>query len=190
MEVFVMADDVIRDVPTRFPTMGARLGERFVLSRVSWGAIWAGTMVTLGLVALFLTFGIFINALIGGSTVWSAIWYLVTMGASFYAGAWCAARMCDSPGAGRMHGITTWGLGTLATVILFGALDLLILSIIRASGGFLTLNLPGVWAGLIWGGVMLSLICAYIGGGAGVPKAPRATAVEPETGTTPLRRAG
>ncbi len=184
-----MADNVIRDVPARFP-MAARLGDRLILSRVSWGAIWAGTMVALGLEVLFLTFGIFINALIGGSIVWSCIWYLVTMVVSFYAGAWCAARMSDSPGAGRMHGLTTWGLGTLATAILFGALDLLILSVIRASGGFLTLNLPGVWAGTIWGGVLLSLIAAYIGGGAGVPKAPRATAVEPETGPAPLRRAG
>jgi hypothetical protein len=183
--------DVISNVSTR--QGGSRLLDRLNLAKVSWGAIWAGVMVTIGMEALFLSFGICINAAFGGSVVWSTVWYLVTMAVSFCAGAWCAARLSDSPvrEVSILHGITTWGLATLATGIIFGAIAWVrlwmgtIAMIAGAAPPFTwgaTLGLPGV----IWGGIILALGAAYFGGAAGLPT-PRAGVTEEAPGT-PLRR--
>jgi hypothetical protein len=188
-----MADDVIiRDVPSR----SAGLRDRFNLEKVSWGAIWAGTMVTLGMEALFLSFGIFINALIGGSNGWAAIWYLVTAAVSFYCGSWCAARLSDMSdrGISILHGLTTWGLATMSTLVIAG--------VTTAAIGLAWLTRPytqatgPVWGGntilyggIIWGGVVLSLIASYFGGAAGMPVPQSATGIDqPEATPSPMRR--
>jgi len=189
-----MADDVIiRDVPFR----SAGLRDRFNLEKVSWGAIWAGTMVTLGMEALFLSFGIFINAAFGGSNVWAMIWYLVTAFVSFYAGSWCAARLSDvsDRGISILHGLTTWGLATMSTLVIAG--------VTTAAIGFAWLTRPyttatgPVWGGntilyggIIWGGVVLSLIASYFGGAAGMPLLQSAAGLEqqPEAPPSQMRR--
>lgn len=194
-----MADDVIRDVSSQTPA-GTRLVERLNLSKVSWGAIWAGVMVTIGMEALFLSFGIFIGGVFGGSVVWSMAWYLVTMAVSFYAGAWCASRLSDVPGRqlGVLHGLTTWGLATLGTVLIGGvvawaALRLGIILAVSGTTGAVTVNTSAIWGatekwgGLIWGGVFLSLITAYLGGASGIPS--QRVAVGQETPAAPTRLA-
>ncbi len=187
-----MADEVTRDFSL----------PRFNLEKVSWGAIWAGVMVTIGMEALFLAFGIFIAALIGGSTIWTYIWYLVTMAVSFYAGASTAARLSDvvSRDIRVLHGLATWGLATLATVLIGG--------VVVGIAGYVALTQTNaaayatgamqngsVWgpleqnAGIIWGGMMLSLMTAYLGGATGTP-VQRTISEQRQTPTEPLRRAG
>ncbi len=125
-----MADDVPRDVPVRYPVQpGIRLSE--VIKRVSWGAIWAGVMIALGMEVLFTLFGFFIGFGMynwqaanpwSGISAWTTVWYLVTAGWSMFFGAWCAARLSGNPvrEAGILHGITTWGLAAIATILITG----------------------------------------------------------------------
>src|SRR5579885_1768940 len=148
-----MPDDVIRDVPVRSPA-----GFGFLSGRVSWGAIWAGVMVTLGVAALFLSFEVFIDGVLGGSTVWTIIWFLVSMCVSFYAGARTAARLsaCADRDTCILHGMATWGLATLAMTLIGGVLGWA--AFVR-SGGYFSPMLwaPATqWGGSIWGGVVLS----------------------------------
>jgi hypothetical protein len=187
--VIEMADDAMRDVPTGYP-VGTRLSDRVNLEKVSWGAIWSGAMVTIGMEILFLTFGAFIDGLFGGSTVWSMIWYLVTMAFSFYVGAWSAARLSDMSVRQIcvLHGLSTWGLATLATGILAGAISGV--AAIRAATPVSHSLLSGraeEWGGVIWGGVMLSLITAYLGSGSAVPAQPAVQ--ERGIPNAPMRRA-
>jgi hypothetical protein len=122
-----MPDDVTPNEPVTYvPASGARFSE--VIDRVSWGAVWAGVMIALGMEALFALFGLFIGFGMykwqaanpwGGITAWSTAWYLVTAGWSMFFGAWCAGRLSGNPnrGATVLHGITTWGLATAFTVL-------------------------------------------------------------------------
>jgi len=148
-------------------------------------------MVTIGMEALFLSFGIFINAVFDGSTIWGMAWYLVTMAVSFYCGAWCSARLSDvaTRQSCVLHGVTTWGLATLGTILIaFVTLRWGVTYLTAQAAAHTTWGSVEQWGGLIWGGIALSLITAYIGGGAAFPT--QATAVEQETPAAPLRRAG
>jgi hypothetical protein len=159
-----MADELTRDFS------GQHWSERFNLQKVSWGAIWAGVMVTIGMEALFLSFGIFIAGAFGGSEVWSYAWYLVTMAISFYTGAAAATRLSDvtARDVRILHGLATWGLATLSTVLIGG--------VVAGVAGYTALTRMnvqysgGVWgpvernAGIIWGGIMLSFVTAYFAG--------------------------
>lgn len=198
-----MAEDVLRDVPPQYPVApGLRVSDRFNLEKVSWGAIWAGVMVTVGMEALFLSFGIFIAAALGGSVTWTAIWYLVTMAVSFYVGAWCAARLSDVSirEICMLHGIATWGLSTLATLVL--TLGVLWAALQLGTTIFVTRVPPGstvpfsasaAWsytvqyAGIVWGGIILSLFTASIGGRSGQPNL--VGTVQPQAPAAPIRRA-
>lgn len=102
-----------------------RLNERISFSSVSWGAIWAGAMLTTGMEFLFLSFGIFIGGVFGGSTAWTMAWYLITMAISFFIGAWGAARLSGAVTRENsvLHGLTTWGLATLGTGVIGGAVS-------------------------------------------------------------------
>ena len=193
-----MADEVFREVPAQFTGPTGRLTDRFNLSKVSWGAIWAGAMVTIGMEALFLSFGIFIDAAFDGSTPWAMAWYLVTMAGSFYLGAWTSARLSDVSVRElcALHGLTTWGLATLGTILmigtaLFAGLRLGTTLLVNSAGAAPAAARLDLWgptleySGVIWGGVILSLFCAYIGGLAGMPKRVAAQ----EAPTAPMRRA-
>ena len=123
-----MAEEVIRDVPLRYPVRSLGRLSEFV-GRVSWGAIWAGAIIALAMEALFTAFGFFIGFHMydaaaanpwGDVRGWSIFWYLVTAGWSMFLGAWCAARLSGNPlrGSGILHGITTWGLASFASLML------------------------------------------------------------------------
>lgn len=121
-----MADDVNRNDVVLYPaTPGARWSE--LINRISWGAIWAGVLIALGMEALFALFGLFIgfgmyqaNAANpwAGISAWTTVWYLVTAGWSMFFGAWCAARLAGNPvrEAAILHGITTWGFAATVTM--------------------------------------------------------------------------
>jgi hypothetical protein len=141
-----MADEVNVNVndPVRYPApdtvrypaadtvryaapVGGRFGEMF--SRVSWGAIWAGVMIALGLEVLFALFGLFIGFGMyryqapnpwAGIGPWTTAWYLITSAVSMFFGAWSAARLSGNPvrEAGVLHGLATWGLATFVSVII------------------------------------------------------------------------
>jgi hypothetical protein len=121
-----MAEEVINpNDSVRYPTTGVRLSD--AANRISWGAVWAGVMIALGLELLLTLFGLFIGFGMynyqtvnpwAGVSPWSTAWYLFTAAVSMFFGAWCAARLSGSSAreAGVLHGLTTWGLATVATV--------------------------------------------------------------------------
>lgn len=90
-----------------------------IFKRISWGAIFSGVLVALGLEILFLLFGLFIGFRLsgGGLKFWSWIWYFVTSFFSLYVGGWVASRLAGNPNRanGMLHGFVTWGLTTVAT---------------------------------------------------------------------------
>lgn len=186
-----MADDVIRDIPVSYPA-GVNVIDRFDLKKASWGAIWAGVMVTIGMEALFVSFGIFINDLLGGSEIWTMAWYLVTMAVSFYCGSASTVRLSNAalPGVGVLNGLATWGLATLGTIY-FGSLAfpaVMALAGVTVPPGTTMATFSADWAGIIWGGIVLSLACAYVGGMKTSPVA--GTTVDRTGAAMPLRRAG
>jgi hypothetical protein len=125
-----MADEV------NYRTEGAvtRVGPDWPLfRRISWGAIFAGTVVALGTGLLLTLFGFFVGFAMynpqteaqpaAGIPMWTMIWYLITAFCSLFAGGWVAARLAGTPekGTGMLHGLVTWGLTTISSV-LFGIL--------------------------------------------------------------------
>jgi hypothetical protein len=182
--------EVTRDVPPRTPVLEPvreRLGD--IGSRVNWGAIWAGTMVALGMETLFALFGFFIGFDLfnvnaanpwNGMSIWTFAWYLVTAGWAGFFGAWCAARLSGFaiPRVGILHGITVWGISTVATllVVVTGVFSLLRAGLAfamtnpAAAGGNLTVSAQGAansvskFSGILWGGVLLGLLTAILGG--------------------------
>ncbi len=124
-----MADDVIRNDPAVVPSRLAG-----IMERVSWGAVWSGVLIAIGMEVLFTLFGLFIGFGMynwqaanpwAGISHWTTAWYLVTAGWSMFFGAWCAARLSGNPlrGDGLLHGITTWGLATFATIAIIAVLS-------------------------------------------------------------------
>jgi len=118
-----MAEEV--DVPRYAVRPTAEYSE--VAHRLSWSAVWAGVMIALGMEILLTFFGLFIGFRMydfraanpwGGISVWTAIWYFVTVGWSMFFGAWCAARLSGNPvrEAGKLHGITVWGLASILSI--------------------------------------------------------------------------
>jgi len=177
------------------------------VNRVSWGSIWAGVMIALGLEALFTLFGFFIGFGMynwqaanpwAGVSAWSTIWYLVTAGVSMFFGAWCAARLSGNPvrEAGILHGLTTWGMATVATILIAAVgswavlregINVLSTAMITVAQTAPRVVNPGVvpsnagpvgqaTAGIIssislhiWGGILLGFITALLGGWLGRP---------------------
>jgi hypothetical protein len=117
MENEVIREETVR--PVRFPQM---------IHRISWGAIWSGVLIALGMGWLLTMFGLWIGFRMynvqsehpwGGINNWSTIWYFVTWAWSMFFGAWCAARFAGYPGreTGILHGITVWALGSVVVMM-------------------------------------------------------------------------
>lgn len=90
------------------------------LRRVSWPAIFGGTLVALATEILFATFGTFIGFVFtgaGATETWTEIWYLLTSLIALYIGGWVAGRSAPL-GMPRVQGAVTWGLTTLATFLI------------------------------------------------------------------------
>jgi polyhydroxyalkanoate synthesis regulator phasin len=107
----------------------AELGIPFS-KRVSWGAIFAGVLTVLALQLAFSLLGIGIGAAavnpiadaqpFSGIGMGAAIWWIVTMLISLFAGGWVAARLAamPEPAEAMLHGFTVWTVSTIATVML------------------------------------------------------------------------
>lgn len=89
--------------------------------RISWPAVFSGTLVALATELCFLAFGLFIGFTMsrGAGVQWAKAWYFVTAFCSLFVGGWVAARLSmNTYGSGRQHGAVTWGLTTLATFMI------------------------------------------------------------------------
>jgi len=178
-----MADDIIGDSSPQLPAQPATRFTEF-FQQTSWGAIWAGVLVALGMEIMFTLFGFFIgfdiynaNGANGSETVWSMAWYLVTQGCSMFVGAWCAAALAgyESRPAAILHGMTTWGLAEFATFLITGLGLWAVVSAATAITNGTPATAGNVGArlntmeffGTLWGGIFLGLITAYFGGIAG-----------------------
>ena len=142
-----MSDGIELNRPTdqTTETLHTGTGAAYVIKRVSWPAIFSGTLVALGTELLFIAFGFFVGLRMvdpgqpnpfGGVSMWSLTWYFVTSFCALFAGGWVASRLSGNPyrGSGMLHGIVTWGL---ATVTGFVFMMMLFGNLIGASVGLL-----------------------------------------------------
>jgi hypothetical protein len=118
-----MEDEVTRNDYPRMARPAGRVVEG--IRQFSWGAVWAGFFIALGMEVLLTSLGLYLgfggyNSQAAnpwsGASGWATIWYLLAAGWSLFWGAWCAARLSGSPRGGILHGITTWGLASAATI--------------------------------------------------------------------------
>jgi hypothetical protein len=102
----------------------------FSLSRTSWGAIWAGFFVALGveLILTTLMIGIFASFVHpGGGTpsgmsfgIGIAIWFFLQTLGAYYVGGWAAGRLARKPDGlwNAMHSFAVWGITTAVMMYL------------------------------------------------------------------------
>lgn len=100
----------------------------FLFRRVSWGAIFAGVIVTIVIQLTLTLLGVAIGAgtidplqesnPAHGLAMGSAVWLLVTGLVSLFIGAFVAGRLCGGPRQpdGMLHGVVTWSVSTLVTI--------------------------------------------------------------------------
>jgi hypothetical protein len=103
--------------------------EHSVLRRVSWGAVFAGVIVTVVLQLLFTLLGVGIGAATvqplqqsdpgKGLGMGTAIWLLVSTLISVYIGARVAGGLCGCARQSErgMHGILAWGTTAIASIV-------------------------------------------------------------------------
>jgi hypothetical protein len=98
------------------------------ISRISWGAIFAGTVVAFVAQILFTLLGLAIGLTIvepmTGQAPWegvgigAGIWWVVTALVSLFLGGWTAGRLSGMPlrQDAMLHGVVVWGLVTFVSV--------------------------------------------------------------------------
>jgi hypothetical protein len=132
----------------------------FSLTRVSWGAIFAGAVLALAIQLLMglagLSFGLgSINPMseqspFRGIGIGSAIWFFIMTVASLFVGGMVAGRFTNgsSKVRGLLHGATTWGLASLASFFLITSA---VGGVLRVAGGAVgsVLGVVGQGAGAI-----------------------------------------
>lgn len=96
-----------------------------VVSRVSWGAIFGGTVVVLVLMMTLNMLGLGIGLLsinpgeeanpLEGLGTGAAIWWIASWVVAFFAGGWVAGRLSGRlrNAGGMLHGIVAWGLSSI-----------------------------------------------------------------------------
>lgn len=143
---------------------GIVTGERRLLrGGTSWGAIWAGFFVTLGVETLFtiLMIGIFASFVHpGGGTpsglsfgIGIAIWFFLQTIGSYYCGGWVAGMLARKPESGwnAMHSFAVWALSTVvityALVSGAGSAFAGTLSLLRTGLGMAAASAPMASAG-------------------------------------------
>lgn len=100
--------------------------------RVSWGSVAAGVVVALmiSLLLAFLGMGIGLATVdplaesqpMQGLAIGAAIWWIVSTLVSLFIGGCVAAHLSGAPSRadGMLHGVLTWGVGTLLMLLLLG----------------------------------------------------------------------
>lgn len=101
-------------------------------TQISWGAVFAGWVVSFGIALLFYQLGTAIGltaldpmqqsagAMARGFGIGTGIWVVLTWVVSLFLGGLFASRLAgrgDST-VGMLHGMTVWGIATLLTVVL------------------------------------------------------------------------
>ena len=101
--------------------------------RISWGAIFAGTIVALMVSLLLGLAGVAIGAAtinptteanpMAGLGIGALIWWFVVTLVSLFAGGWVAGRLAGVPRRtdAMLHGVITWGVVTLVALFLIGS---------------------------------------------------------------------
>ena len=96
-----------------------------VVKRISWGAIFAGVVMTLVTQLLLNILGLGIGASTinpvseqnpaNGIATGAGIWFIISSLIALFVGGWVAGRLAGIPRAtdSLLHGLVTWGLGTL-----------------------------------------------------------------------------
>lgn len=102
------------------------------IRRISWGAVFAGlivsVMVSLVLATLGMSIGLgAVNPMeeanpFAGLGMGAALWWVVSSLIALFCGGWVAARMAGIPKRfdGALHGVLAWGLVTLLTFYFLG----------------------------------------------------------------------
>jgi hypothetical protein len=141
-------------------------------SRTAWGAIFGGTFVY---IAVMSTFGLMLSSAIFSSSGWTSLGFtiwnaIVAIIALYIAGRATShlARIADR-GIGAWHGLITFGMSFIATVLVLGvALSTAAPYSMRAAGNTnVAGNLIGVASGggwALWCAMFLGFIAAAIGG--------------------------
>lgn len=127
------------------------------LKRVSWGAIFAGTVIALvtQLALSILGLGIGASAInpateqnpMSGIGTGAGVWFAVTTLIALFAGGWVAGRLAGIPRTtdSLLHGVLTWGL---ATLLLFYLLSSTVGSIIGGTFSVLGSGLSAAATGI------------------------------------------
>ncbi len=139
--------DWVADQRPAYATGG--VPETPVTRRVSWGAIFAGSVVALSLQLMLNLLGLAIGLGVADPAaadrqaiaIGAGVWLLVTTIVSVFAGGWAAGRLAGIPRRvdGLLHGFVTWALATFVAFSLLmsgaGALAGGALSVVRQQGG-------------------------------------------------------
>jgi hypothetical protein len=106
------------------------LPESETVSHVSWGSIFAGTIialivqVTLVMLGLAVGFGTIQPAVQGGALsglgIGAAIWWILSSVIALFVGGWVSSRLAGLQRVfdGALHGLATWALVTLLSIYL------------------------------------------------------------------------
>lgn len=101
--------------------------------RISWGAVFAGTIVSLAVLVVLTALGTGIGLVVApaaaaegtgaatGFGIGAAVWMLLTGIGSFYAGGWVAGRLTGIARISEsvIHGIVMWSLATVMLAFVF-----------------------------------------------------------------------
>jgi hypothetical protein len=124
----------IRDAPPTIPTIPAEDVRTIMLSRISWGAVFAGVVVALATQLLLNLLGMGIGAATlnpgaGDSpsatsfSIGAGIWFALSSILAVLAGGYAAGKLAGVPNesTGSWHGLTTWALATLVVFYLLSS---------------------------------------------------------------------
>ena len=141
-------------------------------SKTAWGAIFGGTFVY---IAVMSTFGLMLSSAIFSSSGWTSlgftIWNAIVAIISLYIAGRATshlARVTDRS-IGMWHGLITFGMSFIATVLVLGIALATAAPFSRAAAGNTNVagNLISVASGggwVLWCGMFLGFIAAAIGG--------------------------
>jgi hypothetical protein len=120
--------------------------------RVSWGAVFAGAVVSLAVLVTLTALGEGLGLVAGPAFgkiatsfgMGSALWMLLAGAAAFYAGGWIAGRLTGIARVSEsvIHGVVAWSTATVMLAFLFTSGGLGWVS--RAIGATLNMNEPVV----------------------------------------------
>jgi hypothetical protein len=162
--------------------------------RISWGAIFGGALVALGVWLLLHTLGVAagLTAIdpnnprsLRGVGIGTGIWSIIAPLIAMFIGGYVAARSAGvvERGLGALHGAVLWGLTTVGGAVMLG---LALASVVGAGVQFGQADLQAAQATgkALWGvffALLLGLVSAAAGGLVGVGRRYREVAVTAPT---------